>query len=195
MANVAGTKSTVKTLEFVLAEGDAIAGELAFADSWYLLHAFYVVLRVSETRGWNASMFLVGERNMSAHVSRDLLCQAVIAYAEEEALLHSTRKIDHGEFAFPGLAQPAFLGKFLDEAGPVSNGIVPVKRYEDPGGQQQQRPPDSSGNYDHTPPAAAPRARRRCARCPSLATLVRYRSILVSVVFHRSPGLFVTMPA
>lgn len=97
-------------------------------------------------------MFLICQRDMTAHTPCDFLGHAVIAHTEQEPFLRGTWEVDHGELPFPCLAQPTFLGEFLDVASTVSSGVMPVQGYEDPGGKQQERH-DSRGNDERRPPA------------------------------------------
>lgn len=94
-------------------------------------------------------MLFIRQRNVTSHMPGDLFCHAVIADAEQEPFLCRTRQVDHGKLAFPRLAEPALLGKFLDVAGPVSFGVVPVQGEEDPGAQQQQWQDDNPSQDRH----------------------------------------------
>ena len=94
-------------------------------------------------------MLFVRQRNVTSHMPGDLLSHAVIAHAEQEPFLGRTRQVDHGKLAFPCLAEPALLGKFLDVTGPVSFGVVPVQGEEYPADQQQHWQDDNPSQHRH----------------------------------------------
>ena len=84
-----------------------------------------IVLCFAETPGRNPLVLLVVERHPFPHGAVDLLGHRIAPDAENELLGDRARDRNHGEFTFPGLAEPSFVGKFLDIAGTFTAGKAP----------------------------------------------------------------------
>jgi hypothetical protein len=68
----------------------------------------------------------------------DLGGNLVVAHGEFEDLGQAAGNGDDGHLAFPGLAQPALLGKLLHVTGPFAGRIAPVEHQPGVAGQQGQ---------------------------------------------------------
>src|ERR1039457_6831312 len=75
----------------------------------------------------NSLVLFIDNSNLFPHGGVNPLGKSVFPDGEEEFFRQRPRHRNHGQFSFPGLDQPSFMGKFLDKAGPFTSGIAPVK--------------------------------------------------------------------
>lgn len=81
-----------------------------------LLNCRDEVLRLAEAAQRHSSVLFVVEGDAATHGLGDRGGYGLVAHGELEDLGHRARKIGHGQFALPSLANPAPIGKFLDKA-------------------------------------------------------------------------------
>lgn len=72
-------------------------------------------------------MLVIRQRDPLAHRGVDVGGDLVVAHGEGKDLRHAAGQGDDGQLAFPGLAQPALLGKLLYVAGAFAAGVAPVE--------------------------------------------------------------------
>jgi hypothetical protein len=82
---------------------------------------------VAEAGRWNPLVLLVMERYALTQARIDFCSGLTARDRKKELLRHGARDRYHRHLTFPGLAQPAFLGKFLHEAGTITLRVGPMK--------------------------------------------------------------------
>lgn len=113
------------------------------------------VFGFAEAGGGDAAVLFVGEGHALAGSLEELLSDGFVSDREVEYLWGDSGLGGHVDFAFPGFAEPAFVGDFLELAGTLAGGITEGEGDPDPGGESDP------GNEDEAEDCVEDRARSR----------------------------------
>src|SRR6266850_2365395 len=103
---------------------------------------------LAEAGGRETNLLLVVERHPLPHDLVDPLGDRLLPHREVELLGRRARHRDHGELAFPGLADPAFLRELLYPAGALAGRVAPGQDEPEVAGDEQ-RDSDERENDAH----------------------------------------------
>ena len=95
------------------------------------------VLSFAEAGGGDAFVLFVTEGDGAAGEVDELLGDGWVADGKLEDLGRDAGLGGHDDLTFPGLADPAFVGDFLEVAGALAGGIGVVERDPGPGGEAE----------------------------------------------------------
>ena len=80
-------------------------------------------------------MLVIGERHALAGGFGELLGDGFVTNGEGEYLRGNAGLGGHSYFAFPGFADPTFMGYFLEQPGALAAGVTVTECDPDPGGE------------------------------------------------------------
>src|SRR5664279_5025449 len=86
------------------------------------------IWRVTETLRRHTTVFAIVQDDALAERAGDLVRHGFIPNREGPERRCNTRDGGHCQFALPGLADPALLGKLLQDPGTHAGGIRPLQR-------------------------------------------------------------------